>query len=75
MERVPYGEYVIDASVLAIKGGGFSLNVLIERHDGAGVHVQTFSAKPTYETRDAAEKAALELGQRLVDGHVKGLTI
>jgi hypothetical protein len=75
MERVQYGAYVIDANIFPLKEGGFSLNVVIEKHDGAGVHVQDFHAKPTYETRVAAEQAALELGQRLIDGHIKGLTI
>lgn len=49
MERVQHGEYVIDANVFEIKSGGFSLTVTIEKHDSAGVHVQTFPAKPTYE--------------------------
>ena len=75
MERMQYGGYVIDTNVFEIKGGGFSLTVVIEKHDGSGVHVQTFPAKATCETRDAAEQAALELGQRLIDGHIKGLTI
>ena len=71
MERVNYGEYVIDANIVPLRDGGFSLNVVIEKHNAGGVHVQGFPATPTYATRDAAEQAALELGQRLIDGHVR----
>jgi hypothetical protein len=58
-----------------VKGGGFSLNAVMEKHTGSGVHVQTFPPKPTYKTREVAEQATAELGQRLIDGHIKGVTI
>lgn len=75
MEPVEYGGYVIRSTNFRLREGGFSSEVVIEKHEHAGVAMQRCPLAGTFATEELADDAALQGGMQLIDGTTPGLTI
>lgn len=75
MEGKTYKGYVVRPRSFELKEGGFSLDVKVERHTGAGVAMQQFSSEKVFETQEQAAEAGYQLGARVIDGDIPGLTV
>ena len=75
MEGKSYNGYVVHPRSFELQDGGYSLDVRIERHTGAGIAMQQFSFERVFETPEDAAAAGYQLGARVIDGDIPGLTI
>jgi hypothetical protein len=72
-ERKNYKDYVVAPHSFELRDGGFSLEVTIEKHSHAGVHLKKFVTKETYKSEDAACEAGYQFGAQIIDGDIPGL--
>lgn len=64
-EAKNYGDYVVRPRTTALRDGGFSVEVIIERHTDGGVHMERFPATGVFDTEDTA--CADKIEARLID--------
>lgn len=74
-EAKNYGDYVVRPCTTELREGGFSLEVVVERHTDEGVHMERFPAAEVFDTDDAACEEGYQIGARLIDHEIAGLTI
>ena len=75
MSRVAYKGYIIEAEPRQLADSSrWTLNIVIERHEGGKVNTMPFSAADTFETRDEAMQHCVHFGHQIVDGKIPGCT-
>jgi len=73
---VPYRGYLILPTPKQLRDTGeWTLEIQIWLDRGDKINAQLFSARNTFETRDAAVAGGVRFGQRIIDGEVPNVSV
>ncbi len=75
MSYVAYKTFEVEPVPRQLVNGEWSLVVLIRKHTATGTNRNTYSAKETFKTKEEAINAALDFGQRIIDGEFDNLSV
>ena len=73
MERVQYRDYVIEANPHELHDDGrWSMDIVLERHDGSGIEVRPYTGANTFATKEEAIRHCINFGRQIIDGQIRG---
>ena len=75
-QTLPYKGYGIEPLCQKLKNQDkWTLEVVIIRHCGDQTNVRPFSAANTFPTKEQADAAAIDLGKKIIDGSIPGMSV
>jgi hypothetical protein len=75
-QTVPYKGYGIESLCQKIENQDhWTLELVIIRHAAGETRVRPFSAANTFPTKEQADAAAIELGKKIIDGSIPGMSV
>ncbi len=75
-QTVPYEGYGIESLCQKLKNQDeWTLEVVIIKHADGETNVRPFSAANTFPTKEQADAAAIELGKKIIDGDIPGMSV